>query len=53
MDVSNHFLDAIVDAEDGFYQPRCACGWLGPPGPDHEDAANFWGQHLVAQIGVT
>lgn len=25
----------------------CECGWETPPCPGVEEAANFWGQHLL------
>lgn len=44
---SNHTLDEFVD-RDGFDYGVCACGWETPPCPGREEAANFWGRHLLA-----
>lgn len=48
MDLTNHSLDEFAEREDGFDSAVCACGWETPPCPGHEEAANFWGQHLLA-----
>jgi len=37
------------DEDDmGFYMARCACGWLSPPVPDKEDAADAYGDHRAS-----
>ena len=33
--------------DDGWDIAECSCGWVGPPCPDKEIAAEFWGQHLL------
>lgn len=44
----DHMLDMFTD-RDGFSVGVCACGWETPPCPSNDEAANFWGQHLLAK----
>lgn len=34
---------------DGFDVAVCSCGAKSPPSPGTAEAANFWGQHLLAE----
>lgn len=44
-----HELYEFYEA-DGFDYAMCRCGWESPPCPGTEEAANFWGQHLLEVI---
>lgn len=51
MDTTSHALDEFfVGEEDGFNYATCMCSWVTPPCPGPEEAANFWGQHLLVRI---
>lgn len=41
----NHDLSLVV--VDGWDVAECSCGWVSPPTPDVETAAEFWGDHRV------
>ena len=44
--MSAHSLDLCSDFE-GWDYAECRCGWVGPPCPDLETAAEFYAQHVV------
>lgn len=48
--MTDHMLDEMFAGDDGFNYASCMCGWESPPCPGPEEAANFWGQHLLAKF---
>lgn len=42
--MADHSLDLDKD-EDGWDYAACSCGWISPPCPDVETAADFYGEH--------
>lgn len=49
MDLTDHALNEFLD-RDGWVHGICGCGWETPPCPAPEEAANFWGQHLLEKV---
>lgn len=49
-DMGKELMHALREfyEDEGFWCAICECGWETPGCPDVEDAANFWGQHLLA-----
>lgn len=42
----SHGLNLCSDF-DGWDYAECDCGWVGPPCPDLETAAEFYAQHIA------
>lgn len=40
-----HGLTLVQDA-DGWDFAECSCGWVGPPCPGLDIAAEFWADHV-------
>lgn len=40
----SHELTLVVD--DGWDVAECSCGWVGPPCPGKDTAAEFWAEHF-------
>ena len=38
----------LTDDGDGWDVAECSCGWVSPPCPDTEIAAEFYADHLVS-----
>lgn len=49
-DIRGHGITFEQD-EGGWDIATCVCGWSGPPCPDKEIAADFWGAHLLEAAG--
>ena len=47
--MADHYLTLCNDF-DGWDYAECACGWVGPPCPDVETAAEFYSQHVVIAV---
>lgn len=45
--LTSHTLTLDQD-EGGWDVPTCSCGWVGPPCPDTEIAAEFYTDHRMA-----
>jgi hypothetical protein len=43
--MADHALE--LHDEDGWDVATCDCGWVGPPCPDRETAAEFYAEHRV------
>jgi hypothetical protein len=41
----------LTDDGDGWAVAKCACGWVGPPCPDEEIAAEFYTDHRLQTAG--
>lgn len=46
---TGHIIDEFTE-RDGWIHAICACEWETPPCPGSEEAANFWGQHLLDAV---
>jgi hypothetical protein len=44
-----HFI-SLTEDDDGWRLAECSCGWVTPPMPDHDEAAQMWGEHLHAAL---
>lgn len=38
----------LFEDDEGWSRAECGCGWLSPPCPDLETAADFWARHVKA-----
>lgn len=40
----HHELTTLTD-DEGWGLAECTCGWISPPCPDRDTAAEFWADH--------
>lgn len=46
---TRHIISLFEEDEDGWWVAECACGWITPPVPGADDAADMYGDHRAAE----